>query len=138
MEGSRGVRCFEDLIAWQKSRVLTKTVYELTTRPPIDRHRRFCEQLEAASLSIMNNIAEGFDRGNRPEFSRFLTYAKGSCGEVRSMAYVALDSSWIDIETHEKLLAYTDEIARIIRGLRTRLEVQRSGEFPRVNSTIRK
>ena len=122
---------FEDLIAWQKARILTKNVYELTSRPPMSIRRRFCEQFEAAAISIMNNVAEGYDRGGRADFARFLTIAKGSCGEVRSMSYVAFDSGLVSESQHLQILRQTDEIARVINGLRASVERQKLSKTPK-------
>ncbi|GIW03848.1 MAG: hypothetical protein KatS3mg059_0468 [Thermomicrobiales bacterium] len=128
---SRGIQAFEDLVAWQKARELTRLVFQLTDHEPLSKRYRFCDQLQAAAISIMNNIAEGFDRNRRAEFSQFLTIAKGSCGEVRSMLYVALDARLIDLETFERLHRRTDEVARLIAGLRATVDRQRSDERSR-------
>jgi len=131
MGQKRVVQKFEDLIAWQKARALTKQIYDLTATPTMARHRRFCEQFESAALSIMNNISEGYERNGRADFARFLTIAKGSCGEVRSMAYVATDSGFISAEVLVEILAKTDQLSRIIHGLRTTVDRQRASERPK-------
>ena len=79
-----GVQRFEDLIAWQKARVLTREIFALTGGNPIARNYRFTGQIQGAATSVMSNIAEGFERGGLAEFQRFLVIAKASCGEVRS------------------------------------------------------
>jgi four helix bundle protein len=77
---------FEDIIAWQKAKELTIQVYQLFEN---SKDFGFKDQIQRASVSIMNNIAEGFERKTNNEFKQFLFIAKGSCGEVRSMLYLA-------------------------------------------------
>ena len=87
---SRGpnARCFEDLWIWQQARELVRAVYlDFGEGTPAARDFGFRGQIHTAATSIMNNIAEGFERTTRREFQRFLDIAKGSCGEVRSMYY---------------------------------------------------
>jgi four helix bundle protein len=127
-ENGRGIQRFEDLVAWQRARDLTRLVSWLTQQEPLSHRWRFCEQFQAAALSVMNNVAESFARNRRAESSQFLTIAKGSCGEVRSMIYVALDAGYIDWATFEHLLNATDELARILAGLRATVDRQRKAE----------
>jgi four helix bundle protein len=84
---------FEELVAWQKARELRAGVYALTRKPLARRERGWVDQIQRASVSVMSNIAEGFERGGRPEFHQFPSTAKASCGEVRSLLYVASDES---------------------------------------------
>ena len=122
---------FEDLIAWQKARELTRAIYEVTTQGGLARDLGLAGQLRRAAVSAMSNVAEGFDRDGMAEFHRFLTIAKASCGETRSLLYVALDVGYIDDATFDRLKDRTDEAARVINGLRTavarRRDQQRSG-----------
>lgn len=113
---------FEDIRAWQLSRELTKAVYEITDRPPAAQDYRFRSQITAAAVSIMSNIAEGFERGGNPEFIQFLWIAKGSAGEVRSLLYVAMDRQYITTDVFNELYAQTVEIGRMIMGLIRYLE----------------
>jgi len=87
-----GARTFEELRIWQEARVLVKRVYE-TVGPgtPAERDWGFRDQIQRASISVMNNIAEGFERTSKADFARLLDVAKGSAGEVRSLLYVAED-----------------------------------------------
>ena len=78
------------------------------------------------SVSIMSNIAEGFDRGGRPEFHQFVVIAKGSCAEVRSQLYTALDAEYIDKEKFNDLYALAVETTRILGGLRASLKKNRT------------
>ncbi|MEK6372301.1 MAG: four helix bundle protein [Acidobacteriota bacterium] len=85
------VEQFEDLIAWQKGRVLVRDIYAVSEQRPFARDFALRDQIRDAALSVPSNFAEGFKRAALGEFHRFLTYAKGSCGEVRSQLYNALD-----------------------------------------------
>ena len=119
------VRRFEDLLAWQKARQLTREVYRLTNAPLFSRDFGLCDQIRRASVSIMSNLAEGFDRASRAEFHRFIVISKGSCAEVRSLFYVALDAGYITANEFDTAGAMADEVARIIAGLRTAVSEQR-------------
>lgn len=100
---------FEDLIAWQKARELRKAVRQATMAPQFRRELDFRSQIRRAALSVMSNIAEGFERGSRADFARFLVMSKASCGEVRSLLYVAVDDDLIDEPTFDRLYALTEE-----------------------------
>ena len=86
---------FEDLQVWKDSRILVKSIYQLTSDGKFSKDFGLREQIQRASVSIMNNIAEGFERNNNKEYIKFLGYSKGSAGEVRSMLYVATDLGYI-------------------------------------------
>lgn len=86
---------FEELRIWQESRELSKIIYKLTSKVLFKRDYGLKDQIQRAAVSVMTNIAEGFERDNNKEFIKFLTYSKGSCGEVRSLLYVALDLNYI-------------------------------------------
>jgi len=121
------IRRFEDIRAWQEARVLTKQVYTLAkTSPGLRRDRRLREQLQAASVSIMSNIAEGFSRRTAKEFTQFLFVAKGSAAEVQSLLYVVLDQEYLGEREFSELYDKADEVARIISGFITSL-IGRSG-----------
>jgi four helix bundle protein len=98
------LKLFEDLEIWQKARVLYQKVIALTRRDSIEKAFRFCSQIKAAAGSVMDNIAEGFERDSRLEFINFLSIAKGSCGEVRSQSYRALDAGYISPEEQLELM----------------------------------
>jgi four helix bundle protein len=105
---------FEDIIAWQKAKIMTLKVYSL-----FKEHKDFGfrDQLCRASVSIMNNIAEGFERKSDAEFKHFLFIAKGSCGEVRSMLYLAKDLNYIKEDEYMFLLNQSNEVSKILSGL---------------------
>jgi four helix bundle protein len=116
------VERFEDLIAWQKARLLTKAIFKATGGGKFARNFRLTGQIEGAAVSVMSNIAEGFERDGLPEFHRFLTIAKASCGEVRSLLYAALDAEFIDGDTFNRLKDQAEEVGRVVGGLRTSVE----------------
>jgi len=87
---------FEELWIWQQARELVKEIYQDFKTGPGSKDFGFRGQIQDAGISVMNNIAEGFERRTDPEFSRFLDIAKGSCGEVRSMYYSAEDLDYLD------------------------------------------
>ena len=89
------VNSFEDLKVWKDSRILVKSIYQLTSDGKFSKDFGLREQIQRASVSIINNIAEGFERNNNKEYVKFLGYSKGSAGEVRSMLYVAIDLGYI-------------------------------------------
>src|SRR5574342_235413 len=99
-----GVKRFEELIAWQRARQLTKAIYEASTRETFARDFGLNNQIQRASVSIMSNIAEGFERETANEFRRYLMFAKASCAEVRSQLYIALDIGYLQQSEFDKLM----------------------------------
>ena len=89
------VKNFEDLEIWKDARLLTRGIYQLTREPKFSKDFALRDQIRRAVVSIMSNIAEGFERGGNQEFIQFPYVAKASCGEVRSQLYVALDQSYV-------------------------------------------
>jgi len=102
---------FEDLKVWQDTRKFVKSIYELTASESFKKDFGLKDQIQRAAVSIMNNIAEGFERNNNKEFVIFLKYSKGSAGEIRSMLYVALDLNYISKSTFEE---YLENVIKII------------------------
>ena len=96
--------CFEELKIWQEARELSKDIYAISRLPEFSKDYRFVGQITSAVGSIMDNIAEGFERDGNKEFLQFLSIAKGSCGEVRSQLYRAYDVGYIEKETFDTLL----------------------------------
>lgn len=105
---------FEDIIAWQKAEKLSLSVYANFNSC---RDFGFKDQIQRASLSISNNIAEGFERGSNRDFRKFLYIARGSCGEVRSMLTIASKLRYISDETFKELSFLSVEISKIIFGI---------------------
>ena len=107
------VQRFEDLICWKKARELTKGVY----RSLADcKDFGFKDQIQRASVSIMSNIAEGFERGTKREFLNYLFIAKGSAGEVRAQLYIALDVGYLNIEMFKYLNGLVLDCSRLIQS----------------------
>ncbi len=119
------VERFEDLIAWQKARVLSREIYKITRTARFSKDWALVDQIRRATTSIMSNIAEGIERGSRSEFHQFLVVAKGSCGEVRSQVYVALDAEYLGQPEFKRLHDMATEVSRIIGGLKLVVKKQR-------------
>ena len=117
---------FEDLVAWQKARHLSASIYRASGQGRFGRDYALKDQIRRAAVSVMSNIAEGFERGRDPEFHHFLCIAKASCAEVRSQLYVAFDAELISKEIFEHLLHDATEVANIVGGLRAAVERRRS------------
>jgi four helix bundle protein len=111
------VERFEDLDIWKLARELTKLVYQMTAAGEFSHDFGLRDQIRRASVSILSNIAEGFERAGDKEFLHFLAIAKGSCGEVRAQLYVALDQRYITNEQFTGASNKTLEISRLISGL---------------------
>jgi four helix bundle protein len=122
------VERFEDLIAWQKARELTKRIYEVTRQGDFAKDFGLRDQIQRAAVSIMSNIAEGFERGGRAEFHQFLSTAKASCAEVRSQLYVALDAGYLSQSAFDQLQSLAEEVAKILGGLRASVQKQRDAQ----------
>jgi four helix bundle protein len=116
---------FEDLIAWQKARALTGRIYEITEQGHFARDYGLKDQIRRAAVSIMSNIAEGFERGRPSEFHQFLSVAKASCAELRSQLYVALDARYVSDDIFRDLMSKATEVGRILGGLRAGVERKR-------------
>jgi len=119
------IRRFDEIEAWQKARELTKLVYKLSGCGSFAKDFGLRDQIRRASVSMMANIAEGFERDGTGEFVQFLAVAKGSAAEVLSHAYVALDQNFISQEDFDRLVARTAEVGRMLAALMTYL--RRSG-----------
>lgn len=91
-------KSFEEMEMWRKSRELVKFIYQITKNAAFCKDFSLTDQIRRAAVSVMSNIAEGFERGSNTEFIQFLYIAKGSCGEVRTQLYVALDLKYISAE----------------------------------------
>lgn len=113
---------FEDLIVWQEARQLRKEVYAAAKNGAFSKDFEMRGQIRAAALSVMNNIAEGFERGSNKEFAQFLNIAKGSAGEVRSILYAALDEDYVTADEFEKLRERSLSVSRRCSKLITYLQ----------------
>lgn len=108
---------FEDIEAWQLAREMTKAIYAISNDGLFARDFGLRDQIRRASVSIMSNIAEGFERGGDKEFFQFVSLAKGSSGEVQAQLYVALDAGYIDQQTFSQLSHMVTQINRMLAGL---------------------
>ena len=120
------VRDFEELAIFQKARELSKNIYPVTQRGEFKYDTRFVQQIRAAAGSIMDNIAEGFERTGNKEFLNFLYIAKGSCGEVRSQLIRANDLGYLTKEEYDEL--YT-ECRKLSAGIMNFIKEIRTSEF---------
>ncbi len=120
------VNTFEELMSWQKARTLSDRIHKLTVDGAFARDFGLRDQINRASGSVMDNIAEGFGRGGRKEFMQFLIVAKGSGNEVKSQLYRALDRCYISKEMFEQLY---DSIDYIIRMIAKHIEYLKTTEY---------
>lgn len=127
------IQKFEDLICWQKARMLANFVFDITDAPAF-KDLDLKRQIRRAAVSPMSNIAEGFDRGTRNEFIDALFIAKGEVGEVRSQLYIAHDRRYIDISKFQKGLGLCDECSRLIQSFSDKLKggSRRGIQFKRI------
>jgi len=112
---------------------LTRLIYGMSRETPLARDFGLRDQIQRASVSVLSNIAEGFDRSSPAEFHRFLVIAKGSCAEVRAQLYVAFDAQLIDLKRFDEAKALAEETSRVISGLRRSIEAQKNGDKQRDN-----
>lgn len=108
---------FEEIESWKKARELTLEIYRLTREGPSRRDFRYIDQIRSARVSIMSNIAEGFERDGNAEFRQFLFIAKGSAGEVQSRFYIGLDAGNFSEEQFQLLFRTAIDITRLNGGL---------------------
>ena len=105
---------FEDLKSWQKAREMTALIYKITNQEYFRYDRVLREQMRGAALSIMANIAEGFERNSRKEYIQFLYIAKASAGELRSHLYAAKDQAYLSAGDFEEICGQLDHISRML------------------------
>lgn len=110
------IQKFEDLEIWQKARLLSQKIYPLTFKEPISLDFRFKDQIRGNCGSVMDNIAEGFERGSKFEFINSLTIAKGETGELKSQLYRSLDNNYISQQLFEELHSLADQRTKMIAG----------------------
>jgi four helix bundle protein len=115
------VKDFEGLEIWKEARRLTCEIYNLSKTPTFSKDFGLRNQMQRAAVSIMSNIAEGFERGGNQEFVQFLYVAKGSCGELRSQLYVALDQEYVDQKVADNLLTVLKRLSVMIKHFLNRV-----------------
>lgn len=123
---SKKIEKFEDFIAGQKARQLTRRIYQATNLPGFSRDFALKDQIRRSAISIMSNIAEGFERGRAAEFHQFLSIAKASCAELRSQLYVASDANYLSDAQFHELMSNATEVGQVIGGLRVAVEKRKA------------
>ena len=111
------INSFEEILSWQSARVLNDKIYKWISRKPFSSDFELKRQINGSCGSVMDNIAEGFERGGNKEFINFLIIAKGSAGEVRSQLYRAYDRKYLSIQEFEEAVDQIKSISRQIKGL---------------------
>ena len=108
---------FEDLDAWKNARILVQQIYRITEQPSLSRDFGLRDQIQRSSVSVMTNIAEGFERTSLKEKTYFYNIARASCGETRYLLYVTLDTNKIDQESFTQLRNLSIQIGKQLSGL---------------------
>jgi four helix bundle protein len=116
------IKRFEDITAWQGGRLLVSSVYRASESGPFGRDFALRDQIRKAAISVPSNIAEGFERFAPREFHRFLSIAKGSCGEVRTQLYLAWDLGYLDEGVFGELMKQGQSVSNQIGAFRADLE----------------
>ncbi|HQQ94731.1 MAG TPA: four helix bundle protein [Bacteroidia bacterium] len=120
------IKRFEDIVAWQKARDLSKKIYKISSTGTLSKDIGLREQARRSSVSIMANIAEGYERKTDKEFVRFLNISKGSLAELKSHLYLAKEVDYITVKLLNELLSECDEISKILSGLINYLKKERT------------
>ena len=113
---------FEDIESWKKGRALTREIYRITSTGRLAQDFCLRDQMRRACISIVSNIAEGFERSGDREFVNFLAIAKGSCGELRSQLYLVRDLEYISVEQFESLTEAARDVGRLLSALMAYLD----------------
>jgi four helix bundle protein len=132
-EKGQAAKTFEELHIYQRARELTNAVYAATREAAFAPDRGLVDQIRRAAVSVMSNIAEGFERGAVTEFVQFLYIAKGSCGEVRAQVQIALDQRYVSTSAHASLTALARQTSGMISNFIAHLQQSdyRGGKFAR-------
>ena len=124
MERKIKIQKFEDMKVWQEARTLVNQIYKSTSKQKFSKDFGLRDQIQRAAVSVMSNIAEGYERDSNKEFIRFLLYSKGSVGEVRSLLYIAQDISYLTEEEfskhYESAISIIKQISNFIKYLKQR------------------
>lgn len=118
------IKAFEELIIWQEARKFTNNIYRVTKKFPKEELYGLTSQMRRAAVSVMSNIAEGFDRRTTKEFISFLIIARASVSEVQNDLYISLDLNYINTEKFQTNYDYAQKIAKLVNGLITYLKSQ--------------
>jgi four helix bundle protein len=134
-----GITKFEDIEAWQTARILTRLIYKYSDQGAFAKDFGLKDQIRRASVSVMSNIAEGFESRTDSQFLNYLGHARGSAGEVRSQLYIALDLNYISQQQFLEVSDLADKASRQLRRFMDYLEKnprgKRVGEDPAYYST---
>ena len=118
------IKNFEELDVWKKSRTITNSIYKLTANGKFAKDWGLKDQIQRASVSIMSNIAEGFDSSSRTEFARFLSISRRSASEVQNQLYIALDQGYLNQDEFDSLYGELEKTRKMITSLITYLRSQ--------------
>ncbi len=118
------IKSFEELIIWQEARKFANNIYNLTKKYPQEELYSLTSQMRRAAVSVMSNIAEGFDRRTTKEFISFLIIARASVSEVQNDLYISLDLNYINNEDFKTYYNHAQKIGKLINGLITYLKSQ--------------
>lgn len=124
---------FENIEAWKEARQLVRAVYSTSNAGAFSKDFGLRDQIRRAAVSVLSNIAEGFERGGDAEFAQFLSLAKGSCGEVRAQLYVAFDQGYLNEADFARLKDQTLRISKMLSAFMTYLRnsAMRGNKFKR-------
>jgi four helix bundle protein len=129
------VQTFEDLQIWKEARRLTQDIYRLTRAATFSKDFSLTNQMQRAAISMMSNIAEGYERGGNQELSQFLYIAKGSCGELRAQLYLAFDQGYV---TQAKADELNNSLKRLSSMISNFISYLRESGMKGENSKIQK
>jgi four helix bundle protein len=124
------VKRFEDFLAWEKAMDMAVAIYEASRKRPFALDFSFCVQIQKAAVSVPSNIAEGFERGSRPEFHRFLCIAKASAAEVRTQLMLAKRLGYLHADEFTRLMKEAERVSQLVGKLRATVAKQRSEPLP--------
>jgi four helix bundle protein len=116
------IKNFEEMVAWQRARRLNRVIYSESNNAEFKNDFALKNQIRKSSISIMSNIAEGFERNSQKEFKYFLNVAKGSAGELRSQLYIALDLGYINNNLFDTCHGMVSEISKMLYGFMKHLD----------------
>ena len=115
------VQKYQDLVVWQKSMQLVKTIYQLTKRLPKEETYALSDQMRRAAVSIPSNIAEGYERNSKKEYIYFLSLAKGSNSELRTQLQISVDIGYFEADDIQEAIGASDEVSKMLRVMITKL-----------------
>jgi len=122
------VETFEEMYSWKKARILNKIIYEESNKSEFKKDYAFKDQIRKSSISIMSNIAEGFERASDREFKYFLNVAKGSAGELRSQLYIANDLGYLNYEKFKECFDLSSDVSRLLSKFMETLCIENKSE----------